>query len=81
MASTKKYLDFILGQLSDLDEVSFRTMMGEYGEKEKSYIYTSVSTAAQTEGYSLEAQQERLRERADYKNLKSPVNIVTQGRA
>lgn len=35
MASTKKYLDFILGQLSDLDEVSFRTMMGEYGEKGK----------------------------------------------
>ncbi|MBQ6502184.1 MAG: recombinase family protein [Mogibacterium sp.] len=37
--------------------------------KKKCYIYTRVSTAAQTEGYSLEAQQERLREYADYKNL------------
>lgn len=37
--------------------------------KKKCYIYTRVSTAAQTEGYSLEAQQERLRLYAEYKNL------------
>ena len=37
--------------------------------KKKCYIYTRVSTAAQTEGYSLEAQQERLRKYADYKNF------------
>jgi len=30
MASTKEYLDFVLEQLSDLDEVSSRAMMGEY---------------------------------------------------
>lgn len=30
MASTKEYLDFILDQLSGLDEVSYRPMMGEY---------------------------------------------------
>ena len=30
MASTKEYLDFVLEQLSDLDEVSYRAMMGEY---------------------------------------------------
>ena len=30
MASTKDYLDFVLEQLSGLDEVSFRAMMGEY---------------------------------------------------
>ena len=30
MASTKEYLDFVLEQLSALDEVSFRAMMGEY---------------------------------------------------
>ena len=30
MASTKEYLDFILEQLSDLDEIRFRAMMGEY---------------------------------------------------
>ena len=30
MASSKKYLDFILDQLSGLEEVSYRSMMGEY---------------------------------------------------
>jgi len=30
MASTKEYLDFILEQLSELDDVSYRAMMGEY---------------------------------------------------
>ena len=30
MASSKGYLDFILEQLSGLDEVSYRAMMGEY---------------------------------------------------
>ena len=30
MASRKAYLDFILEQLSDLDDVSYRAMMGEY---------------------------------------------------
>lgn len=30
MASDKEYLDFILEQLSDLDCISYRAMMGEY---------------------------------------------------
>ena len=30
MASSKEYLDFILEQLSELDDVSWRVMMGEY---------------------------------------------------
>jgi len=30
MASSKEYLDFILEQLSDLEEISYKTMMGEY---------------------------------------------------
>ena len=30
MASTKEYLDFVLEQLSGIDEVSYRAMMGEY---------------------------------------------------
>ena len=30
MASSKGYLDFILEQLSGLDDVSYRAMMGEY---------------------------------------------------
>ena len=30
MASSKEYLDYILEQLSDLDEITYRAMMGEY---------------------------------------------------
>ena len=30
MASSKEYLDYILEQLSELDHVSYRAMMGEY---------------------------------------------------
>ena len=30
MASSKGYLDFVLEQLSELDDISYRTMMGEY---------------------------------------------------
>ena len=30
MASSKGFLDFILEQLSDLDDISYRAMMGEY---------------------------------------------------
>ncbi len=30
MASSKEYLEFILGQLSELDEITYRDMMGEF---------------------------------------------------
>lgn len=30
MASSKDYLDFILGQLSELEEITYRAMMGEF---------------------------------------------------
>ena len=30
MASSKEYLDFVLEQLSELEDISFRAMMGEY---------------------------------------------------
>ena len=30
MASSRSYLDFILDQLSELDEITWRKMMGEY---------------------------------------------------
>lgn len=30
MASSKEYLDFIMEQLSQLDDISYRAMMGEY---------------------------------------------------
>lgn len=38
-------------------------------KRKKCYIYTRVSTAAQTDGYSLEAQQEKLRKFAEYRHL------------
>lgn len=38
-------------------------------KQKKCYIYTRVSTAAQTEGYSLDAQQKRLKDFAEYKGL------------
>ena len=30
MPSSEQYLEYVLEQLSDLDEISYRTMMGEY---------------------------------------------------
>ena len=30
MASRKEYLDFILEQISELEEITYRSMMGEY---------------------------------------------------
>ena len=30
MASSKEYLDFVLEQLSDIGDISYRAMMGEY---------------------------------------------------
>ncbi len=30
MASSKEYLDYVLEQLSELDDISYRAMMGEY---------------------------------------------------
>ena len=30
MASSREYLEFILGQLSGLEEITHRAMMGEY---------------------------------------------------
>ena len=30
MVSSKEYLDFILEQLSELEEITYRSMMGEY---------------------------------------------------
>lgn len=30
MASTKEYLEYVLDQLSDLEDITYRAMMGEY---------------------------------------------------
>jgi TfoX/Sxy family transcriptional regulator of competence genes len=48
MASSKEYLDFILGQLSELDDVAYKAMMGEYvlyykGKSSAEYTTTGCS--------------------------------------
>lgn len=50
-------------------------------KKKKCYIYTRVSTAAQIEGYSLEAQAERLREYAEYRELEIAGEYCDAGRS
>ena len=47
----------------------------------KCYIYTRVSTAAQTEGYSLEAQEESLKEYAEYRELQIAGNYCDAGKS
>ena len=42
MASSKEYLHFILEQLSDLDDISYRSMMGEY------ILYIAVKSSAES---------------------------------
>lgn len=39
-------------------------------KKTKCYIYTRVSTAMQVDGYSLDAQKEKLKRYADYEEMK-----------
>ena len=43
MASSKDYLQFILEQLSDLEEITYRAMMGEYILYYRCLLYTSPS--------------------------------------
>ena len=38
-------------------------------KKTKCYIYTRVSTAMQVDGYSLDAQKEKLKRYADYEEM------------
>ena len=63
MASTKEYLDFILEQLSDLDEITYKAMMGEYiiyyrgksvgGIYEDRFLVKNIRTAADMMPYLL----------------------------
>ena len=65
MASSKEYLDFIMDQLSDLEEVKVRAMMGEYiiyyrgkivgGIYDDRFLVTPVSAAV---AFMPEAQKE-----------------------
>ena len=45
-------------------------MAGEKKKQKTCYLYTRVSTAIQVDGYSLEAQEERLRKEADHRGFK-----------
>lgn len=55
--------------------------MKKKNNRKKCYIYTRVSTAAQTEGFSLEAQQERLYEHAEYRDLEIAGDYCDAGRS
>ena len=55
--------------------------MKKKNNRKKCYIYTRVSTAAQTEGFSLEAQQERLYEYAEYRDLEIAGDYCDAGRS
>ena len=43
MASSKEYLEFILGQLSELEEITYRAMMGEFIIYYRGKIYSLIS--------------------------------------
>lgn len=74
MASSKEYLEFILGQLSELEEITYRAMMGEfiiyYRGKIVGGIYDDIPTKAQDRAkqlcweYNRTAPNEKNRRRA-----------------
>lgn len=45
-------------------------------KQQKCYIYTRVSTSMQVEGYSLDAQKDKLRKYADYQEMSIVGNIL-----
>lgn len=50
-------------------------------EKVKAYIYTRVSTAMQVDGYSLEAQEERLRRHCEYHDMEVVRTYTDKGKS
>lgn len=50
-------------------------------KKQKCYIYTRVSTEMQVDGYSLEAQNDRLRKEAQLKGMKVVGEYSDAGRS
>ena len=68
-ADAKEKVRYIVDPRTDDEHSLGNRKGGDRLKKKKCYIYTRVSTMAQTEGYSLDAQQEKLRKYAEYKNL------------
>ena len=50
-------------------------------KKTKCYIYTRVSTAMQVDGYSLDAQKEKLKRYADYEEMKIVGEYSDEGKS
>ena len=44
-------------------------IMGNKGKKKKCYTYIRVSTTMQVEGYSLDAQKDKLKKYAEFQNM------------
>ena len=55
--------------------------MTKENDTKKCYIYTRVSTAMQTDGYSLDAQERKLHDYAEYNNLKIVGKYSDEGRS
>ena len=68
-ADAKEKVRYIVDPRMDDEHSLGNRKGGDRLRKKKCYIYTRVSTMAQAEGYSLDAQQEKLRKYAEYKNL------------
>ena len=55
--------------------------MTKENDTKKCYIYTRVSTAMQTDGYSLDAQERKLHDYAEYNNLKIVGKYSDEGKS
>lgn len=50
-------------------------------KKQRCYLYLRVSTEMQVEGYSLEAQRDRLKREADYRNMQVISEFSDEGKS
>ena len=71
MASSKEYLEFILGQLSGLNEITYRAMMGEFVIYYRGKIVGGIYDDTQNE---LQEEQEKLL--SEIAELKTPLTEV-----
>ena len=71
MASSKEYLQFILEQLSDLEEINYRAMMGEYIIYYRGRIAGSSAKSRQSKSntydYSIKHGEYKIKNKSDVK--------------
>ena len=89
MASTKEYLDFILEQLSGLDEISYKAMMGEYiiyfrgkivgGIYDDRFLVKNVKTAREMMPDAEDVFKYRAKEDAVYEQYRNVQEVFYKG--